>query len=133
MVRREDWPAKLAEQIEGARRRPFCYGEHDCFMFAANVVLAMTGDDPARDLRGVYSDERSALITIARYGSLQMVAVACFGAPSDAICARRGDVVMVNRSGVESLAVVLDHRVAAPGALGLEFGYLSEALCCWRV
>lgn len=133
MVRREDWPARLAEQIERARRRPFCYGEHDCFLFAANVVQAMTGEDPAAQLRGAYSDERSALETIARYGALRDVAIACFGAASDALCAKRGDIVMVQYNNVESLAVVLDHRAAGPGPLGLVYGHVSAALCCFKV
>lgn len=102
-------------------------------LFAANVVQAMTGDDPAAQLRGTYSDERSALKTIARYGSLHALAMACFGAPSDAICAKRGDIVMVKYNDVESLAVVLDHRAAGPGALGLIYGRVSAALCCFKV
>lgn len=132
MVRRPDWPARLAEQLEGARRRPFCFGAHDCYLFAADVVLAMTGHDTAAELRGAYANERSALRKIAAHGSFRASIEHYYGPPSAGLPAR-GDVVLARRNGRESLGVCIDHRFAGPGALGLEYGRVDEAICFWKI
>ncbi len=38
---------------------PFVWGESDCMIVLADWVLAVTGKDPARDLRGLYDDRVS--------------------------------------------------------------------------
>lgn len=53
-MRRSDWYARLSAYVEEVRRKPFVYGEHDCALFAAGAVDAMTGSDPAAGLRGKY-------------------------------------------------------------------------------
>jgi hypothetical protein len=52
MKRYEDWPQRLVAAIEAARGRPFSWGAMDCCLFAADVVLAMTGVDYAAGFRG---------------------------------------------------------------------------------
>lgn len=133
MTRKENWPDILAEQIKAAETRPFSFGEHDCLMFAANVVLAMTGKDVAANLRGDYHDERSAIEALRFFGTLHDVAIACFGEPVDPKFAQRGDVVMLLRDGRESLAICEGARACAPGAQRLEWARMSEALCAWKV
>lgn len=132
-MRNESWPAILAEQIEKARTAPFSFGGNDCFLFAANIALAMTGMDPAADIRGGYDDERSALKVIARYGSFAGVVSHCFGEAIHPRFAQRGDVVMVLRDGRESLAVCDGARCVGPGVNGLEWAHMSEAICAWKV
>lgn len=50
----------LAEQNSKA----FRFGEDDCMLFIAGVLLALTGVDVAKDIRGTYSDEASAIIAL---------------------------------------------------------------------
>lgn len=38
---------------------PFVWGQSDCMIVLADWVLAVTGRDPARDLRGLYDDRVS--------------------------------------------------------------------------
>ncbi len=133
MTRKENWPSILADQIEGARERPFCFGVHDCFLFAANVALAMTGADPAAGIRGTYDDERSALRAIARFGSFASAVIHCYGEPIDTRLAGRGDVAMVMRAGRESLAVCAGRQACGPGEFGIEWAPISEAILAWRV
>jgi hypothetical protein len=44
-VRRQDWPERMVEAIEAAGRREDPDGRLACAEFAADVVLAMTGED----------------------------------------------------------------------------------------
>lgn len=61
LVRRHDWRSRLSAVIEEALQRPFEWGHHDCALFAADAVLAMTDRDLAEGLRGEYANDRQAL------------------------------------------------------------------------
>ena len=43
------WRSALAAYIAETMRKPFAWGLHDCALFAAGAVEAMTGNDPAAD------------------------------------------------------------------------------------
>lgn len=51
-----------------ARERQFSYGLHDCCVFAADCVYALTGIDPAKGLRGSYQDQFEAAAVIKSHG-----------------------------------------------------------------
>jgi len=67
LTRLEAWPEILADVIKGMKDIPFQYGEHDCCMFGANVVLELTGVDLASKLR-TYTTEKGAYKTIKKNG-----------------------------------------------------------------
>jgi len=135
--RREDWPSHLAHELEAAYKRPFVWGEHDCCLFAANVVMAMTGIDGAADLRGRYKTRVGAARVIAKHGGL-------FGVVNE-ICARhgfieinpksaqRGDVVLLENDGAEALGIAAGTRIAAAGPDGLMYVAWSRAITAWRI
>lgn len=133
LTRKENWPVILAEQIKASAMRPFSFGEHDCLLFAAAVAFAMTDNDPAAGVRGTYADERSALEVIKAHGSMLQLAKHCFGVPIDPKFAQRGDVVLVMRGDRDSLAVCEGARACGPGALGLEWASMVEAIMAWRI
>ena len=54
MTRLPDWRARLAQFLGEVARRPFRPGHHDCALFAAGAVAAMTGEAPAAAYRGRY-------------------------------------------------------------------------------
>lgn len=60
LPRLPDWRSRLAAEISAANLRPWAWGSHDCMMFAAGVVLAVTGEDLAGTYRGRYVDEAGA-------------------------------------------------------------------------
>ena len=68
MKRLDGWYTSLANYVEIVRRTPFAYGEHDCALFAAGAVRAMTGDDPAADLRGSYSTLAGGMRKLKKLG-----------------------------------------------------------------
>lgn len=47
---------------------PWVWGGSDCMMWTAGLVRALTGIDPARDLRGAYHDAAGAARAIRREG-----------------------------------------------------------------
>ena len=67
IARLEDWPTTLANMVLAAADEPFAWGTHDCCMWTADVVMAMSVDgiDLAAPYRGTYSDAAGAADVIA--------------------------------------------------------------------
>lgn len=98
MARKAGWESILAETIEAARHTPFAWGTHDCALWAADCVYAMTGVDYAAPFRGQYQTEAEAKRLIeGQYGSLGgYVSRHLVSVPLEQV--RRGDVVMWRRA-----------------------------------
>lgn len=69
VARRGDWERALAAYIAECEARPYAWGEHDCAMFAAGAVIAMTGADPVPEFRGRYSTAAGSIRALKRYGA----------------------------------------------------------------
>lgn len=69
-----DWEARLSTYIGAVAREGFAYGRHDCALFAAGGVLALTGADPAASWRGRYSTELGGLRHLRRAGFADHIA-----------------------------------------------------------
>ena len=67
IVRRQDWPTVLANMVAAAYCEPFAWGTHDCCIWAADVIQAMSENhvDLAASYRGTYSDEAGAAAVIS--------------------------------------------------------------------
>jgi len=87
--------ATLMGMLKQPNRR-FAWGRYDCFLWAADAVQALTGADPAADLRGTYSTPWGAIKALRRLGGLQALAASRFGPPVDPATALPGAVVMLN-------------------------------------
>lgn len=136
LTRREDWPSRLAAALEEARDKPFCWGSHDCGLFAADCVLAMTDTDPAALYRGQYDDEAGARETMQRLsgGGLRAAWTAALGpAMNNTRMAKRGDVVLVEVGGVEATGVVVGSRVACLSEAGLAMVPAHRIVAAWSV
>ena len=88
-------------EIEAARTRPFSYGDHDCCLFAANVVEAMTGVDPATEWRGRYCSKRGAYQFIQELGGLGKLVSSVFGEPVCRNQVHKGDLALMEIVGVD--------------------------------
>lgn len=90
-----DWEARLAAYLEPLRLRPFAWGAHDCCLFCAGAVEAMTGADPMPEFRGRYSTVIGAERALRRYGAgtLDATLDGKFQTIAASL-ARRGDIVM---------------------------------------
>jgi len=66
-VRSKHWATRAYHQfLVNARSLPFAWGSHDCALFSANGIEAMTGVDIASEFRGIYTDETSAKVAIEK-------------------------------------------------------------------
>lgn len=135
MARHPDWPARLAAYVDAARDRPFLWGTHDCALFAAGAVAALTGQDPATGLAGTYADAAGAARILKALGAadVEHLATLRLGPPVPPALAQRGDVVSVATPHGHALGVCLGGAAAVPGVAGLEFVALPLWPLAWRV
>jgi hypothetical protein len=142
MKRFENWPTLLDEFLAERKQTPFCYGKHDCCLFAADAVLRMTGVDMAKNFRGTYHDAftaRRELRKTTGSGSIGEVAgwlcelhkVREIPVPM----AQRGDVVVLLQEGAQALAIVTlaGTEAIAPGEHGLVENPIFRCTRAWRI
>ena len=141
-MRLPDWQARLSAELAASQARAFDYGAHDCCIFAADCILAVTGRDVAADWRGRYATERDGL-ALARVKSLAQLAGRFFK-PVQPIFARRGDVAIAPVGGRVGnrrapMLLVVDHAllIGPAGACVAEIERTPwrahPAVRCWRV
>lgn len=61
MKRVYNWYERLSDYLADVHRMPFEYGVHDCILFPAGAVTAVTDVDLAKPFRGKYHDLRSGI------------------------------------------------------------------------
>lgn len=132
-MRLANWERKLADEIERARFLPFQWGVHDCCLFAADVVQALTGVDHAAELRGIYRTLRTAERILKKRGGVRQIATDALGPEISPLMAQRGDVVLLPTEYGEALAVCIGAYCVAPGEDGLQSRPLADAITAWRV
>jgi len=69
MQRFPDWDMRLAAYLEPLRLRPFEWGDHDCCLFCAGAVEAMTGVDVMGEFRGRYSTALGSARALKKIGA----------------------------------------------------------------
>lgn len=75
-MRRADWKPRLASYLAQVVRREFVPGVHDCALFAAGAVDAMTGVDIAAPFRGRYRTLRGGTRILRNAGHADHIALA---------------------------------------------------------
>ena len=133
MKRLSDWQLRLAKLCHERRLTPFTWGSHDCCLWAADCVLAVTGEDPAKHLRGTYSGALSAAHVLEEHGGVEAIASAALGEPVAVGYATVGDIVCIEVDGRRSLALCNGTTILATGIDRLECLSLDCAVCAWKV
>lgn len=133
-MRNDDWEQALADYLAGHREAVFAWGSCDCAMFAAGAVEAMTGIDPAAEIRGRYKSQAGAGRAISRAGHADLGAwVSSKFQEVEPVFAHRGDIVMVDGSlGIcaGQIAWFVGEEDGAPGLLSRPMQEWERA---WRV
>lgn len=89
-----DWEQALSQYLAERETKPHKYGTHDCALFGAGAVMAMTGVDPAAEFRGKYQSAAGATKALIKYGAGTLEATMDAKFPLIPIgFARRGDLV----------------------------------------
>lgn len=81
LIRLPDWRPRLLAYVSEAARTPFEEGKHDCALFFAGAVEAMTGVDYAAPFRGRYTTTRGGLRVLRRDGFADHIALAAHHLP----------------------------------------------------
>lgn len=125
--------------VEEFRHRRFEWAKADCKSFACAFVDALTGSDfsarLARDLPP-YATAVEAINALKVAGGWEVIITKYLGEPVDLNLAAFGDVVLghgnppFERSRM--LGVCDEELFMAPGALGLEWLPMSNALKVWK-
>ncbi|MEI2806259.1 MAG: hypothetical protein V9G18_10040 [Albidovulum sp.] len=133
-VRRHDWRSRLSGVIEEALQRPFEWGHHDCALFAADAVLAMTGADHATFWRGRYRTPLGAMRILGRGGYEDHVDyVAAHLAEVHPALAAVGDIAVIGSEDGPALGIVTGPGIAVPGPSGLGFAPRAAAIRAFHV
>ena len=142
MTRYPDWPARLERFLLEHDDRPFRYGTWDCGLFVAGAIRAMTGTDPAADVRGLYASRFELLDLIRSFtgaarlsGMVETIATRVGMPEIPASSACRGDVLLLRRSRGHSLALMaLDgHSALVLGWRGIRRISEPAIARAWRV
>lgn len=129
-----DWQARLVTYLHAARLRPFAYGRHDCSLFAADCVSAMTGQDMAVPWRGRYTTLRGGIRVLRRAGYRDHVALTASLFPEiPPLSAQPGDLAVVPTDEGPALGVVQGEAVYLLGPTGLGLVSLLLAQRAFRV
>lgn len=118
--------------VRSRMREPFGWGVHDCCLFAADAVKALTGVDPAAGFRGTYSTAAEAVDVLARIGGIE-AAAARVGSEIRPLFARQGDVGLLEDGKRLMLGVCAGAMWLVPMAMGLGVRPLAVATKAWRV
>lgn len=134
LTRLPDWEARLNALIESRRHAPFQWGLHDCCLFAADAVCAMTTVDVAAAYRGTYHSGAEAVRILHRARGVRMLVTTQLGQPIDPRIAGRGDVVVaLGHESQEALGICLGSVYVLPGLRHLLFRSMDEARAAWAV
>lgn len=136
MKRYSFWRTALADYVQGVAHKPFVWGEHDCALFAAGAVQAMTGEDFAAGFRGRYKTLAGGLRLLKKAGhdSHADMAASLFEEVHRSR-AMVGDIAAIEIEGGIALGIVQGERiyVLRPGEDGIGTLPLRDAARCFRV
>lgn len=133
-MRHPDWKSRLIDHVGACAQLPFEYGQHDCALFAAGCVAAMTGVDLAAKWRGKYSTLKGGLTALKRAGFADHLAFAAahfeeippaFAAP--------GDLAVLDGPEGAVLGVVQGEGIYVLALSGLGTLPLTHARAAYRV
>ncbi|MCR5864645.1 DUF6950 family protein [Aquincola sp. J276] len=135
-TRLRDWQGRLGACLAERWARPFEWGVQDCCLFAADCVAAVTGEDPAADLRGQYASAVAALRLQQALGGPEAIAASRLGAEVPVLMAQVGDVGItdgVEGNDLPALVVCGGAHWIGPGAAGLVAVPVGSVRKAWRV
>ncbi len=133
MKRLDDWRHRLTAYMAASARRPFRMGRHDCSLFAAGAVKAMTGKDIARGFRG-YRTYKGGLKKARQKGFKDHVAI--FASHFEEVpiaLARLGDVAVIETEEGPAVGIVQGEHIYTAAQEGLALMPLLSAARAFRV
>jgi len=106
MIRHPDWQKRLIAYLAQVRSLPFKTGKHDCTLFSAGCVAAMTGVDMARGLRGYRTPREGAKMLAAKGYADHVALIADQLEECPPLMAQAGDVAVIEPVSGLSVGIV---------------------------
>lgn len=115
--RKKDWRIRLSRYLSDIRSEPFEYGKHDCALFAAGAIKAITGKDIAKEWRGKYSSLEESRKTLREIGVRNHINLAkrLLHKTDEPVA---GDIAIVNTEEGQALGVVQGQYIYIPTGRG---------------
>jgi hypothetical protein len=136
MRRYSFWRTALFDYVHAVSARQFQWGQHDCALFAAGAVQAMTGEDFASKYRGRYKTLKGGfgLLKKAGFANHADMAASLLEEVHPSL-AQVGDVAAIEENGAIGLGIVQGERiyVLRPGTAGIGTVSRLEAMRAFRV
>lgn len=135
MIRLPDWRPRLSAYLTSVARTPFDYGTHDCALFVAGAVQAMTGVDLAEHYRGRYTTLEGGLKALARHGLAdhEAAAMALFARVHPAFAAVGDIAVIATPENITALGIFEGQHIAVATPTGLGFVPRDQAVLGLKV
>lgn len=118
--------AKLTAYLAEVARTPFSEGQHDCALFAAGAIQAMTGRDLAAEWRGRYRTTKGGIRVLRKAGYNSHIAYAA-SLFEQTVTPRIGDLAVVEAEDGPALGVVQGTHAYVVGRQGLTLLPISAA------
>ena len=122
LSRLPDWRSRLTVHLDTVARDAFSYGSHDCALFAAGCVQAMTGVDLAARYRGLYRTLKGGLKLLDKDGfDSHLAVVRAHFAEVPPAFAQVGDIMVLGSDdGIDALGT--QHAFGQRTEFGFDFG-----------
>ncbi len=134
LAKTDGWQGRLITYVAGITYQPFVEGQHDCALFAAGAVQAMTGQDLAARWRGTYATTAKGLAALKRAGFADHITlVAAHFAEINARDAMPGDIAVIEGPLGLALGVVQGAGVYALIDRGVGIVPVAHILRAFRV
>lgn len=127
-----EWQARFSALVQANLQTPFAWGTHDCCLWAAAAVHAVSGQDLAATWRGTYSTAIEAARLLESLGGLAAVG-ALAGSACPPLLAANGDVGLLEHEGRQHLGVCVGPVWLVVAAKGLAALPLEAATQAWKV
>lgn len=136
MKRYDDWQNRLTEYVNSVVKKPFKWGEHDCFIFTGQCVKVMTGENYIDEMIGKYHDAESSLKYAKTIGVKNHIEFMSrrFSARPSILHMMRGDIAVL--PGLQSdfaLGICQGSKVYTVGETGLYIACASQAKKAFEV
>lgn len=134
-MRRPDWRHRLVAYTAEVTRASFHPGRHDCALFAAGAVEALTGADYAAPYRGRYTTERGGIRILRRDGYRDHIALAAahLRKRAEGERARAGDLAVIPSDAGPALGVVQGAAIYVLSPAGLALVPIGAAVMIFEV
>lgn len=140
MIRLDGWEGRFNAIIETARRRRFSWAEHNCVLFGAAVVEAITGRRTIFVPAERYATADAAAALIAEYGGMVPfveLALRLAGIPVirelNPLRLQRGDVALIPSLLGPMIGVTIGATIVAPNIRAWERMPVEVAELGWRL